>query len=95
MEQYHILDVSVNANSFCVQCSLIASTALTRNRALHYLPRQVKLYPLSCHVIDIKRLFQRNKLLYHLGVSFYRIHGLGNNINISNMVAVSLFQVKK
>ena len=28
-------------------------------------------------------------------VTFYRIHGLVNNINISNMVAVSLLQVKK
>ena len=28
--------------------------------------RQVKFYFLSFHVIDIKRLFQRNKLLYYL-----------------------------
>ena len=40
--------------------------ALTRDRVLHYLPRQVKFYSLSFHVIDIKRLFQRNKLLYYL-----------------------------
>ena len=55
----HILDVSVNA-------SVMASTALTRDKVLHYLPRRVKFYFLSFHVIDIKRLFQRNKLLYYL-----------------------------
>ena len=37
-----------------------------RDRILHYLPRQVKFYSLSFHVIHIKRLFQRNKLLYYL-----------------------------
>ena len=52
----HILGVSVNAKSFCVQCSVMASAALTRDRVLHYLPRQVKFYSLSFHVIDIKRL---------------------------------------
>ena len=62
----HILDVSVNANSFCVQCSVMASAALTRDRVLHYLPRQVKFYSLNFHVVDIRRLFQRNKLLYYL-----------------------------
>ena len=36
----HILDVSVNANSFPVQCSMIASVALTRIRVLHFLPRK-------------------------------------------------------
>ena len=46
----HILYVSVNANSFCVQCSLIASAAMTRDRVLHYLPRQVKFYSLSFYV---------------------------------------------
>ena len=60
------VDVSVNANSFCVQCLVMASAALTRDRVLQYLPRQVKLYSLSFHVIDIKRLFQRNKLFYYL-----------------------------
>ena len=44
----------------------MASAALTRNRVLHYLPRQVKFYSLCFHVIDIKRFFQRNKLLYCL-----------------------------
>ena len=44
----------------------MASAALTRDRVLHYLPRQVKFYSLSFHVIDIKRFFQRNKLLYYL-----------------------------
>ena len=62
----HILDLSVNANSFHVQCFVMASAALIRNRVLNYLPRQVKLYSLSFHVIDIKPLFQRNKLLYYL-----------------------------
>ena len=61
----HILDVSVNANSFCVQCSVMVSAALTRDQVLHYLLRQVKFYSLSFHVIDIKRLFQCNKLLYY------------------------------
>ena len=61
-----ILEVFVNANSFCIQCSVMASAALTRDRVLHYLPRQVKFYSLSFRVIDIKRLFQRNKLLYYL-----------------------------
>ena len=31
------------------------------DRVLHYLPRQVKFYSLSFHVIGIKRLFQHNK----------------------------------
>ena len=44
--------------------SVMASVALTRDRILHYLSRQVKFYSLSFHVTDIKRLFQRNKLLY-------------------------------
>ena len=44
----------------------MASAALTRERILRYLPRQVKFYSLSSHVIDIKRLFQRNQLLYYL-----------------------------
>ena len=46
----------------------MALAALTRDRVLHYLPRQVKFYFLSFHAIDIKRFFQRNKLLY-LGMS--------------------------
>ena len=75
----HILDVSVNANSFCVQCSVMASTALTRDRVIYYLPRQVKFYSLSFHVIDIERLFQRNTLTLSWKVSFYRIRGLFNN----------------
>ena len=57
-----IQDVCVNANSIYVHCSVMASAALTRDRVLHYLPRQVKFYSLSFHVIDIKRLLQRNKL---------------------------------
>ena len=44
----------------------MASAALTRDRVLRSLPRQVKFYALSFHVIDIKRHFQRNKLLYYL-----------------------------
>ena len=52
-----ILDVSVNTNSFFIQCSVMASAALTRDRVLHYLPRQVKCYSLSFHVTDIQRIF--------------------------------------
>ena len=74
----------------------MASTALTRDRVLHYLPRQVKFYSLSFHVIDIKRLFQRNKLLYYLKrCPFTKYMGKYNNINILNMVASNLLQVKK
>ena len=62
----HIPDVSVNASSFCFQCSVMASAALTRDRVLHYLSRQVKFNSRGFHVIDIKRLFQRNKLLNYL-----------------------------
>ena len=45
---------------------MMASAALTRDRVLHYLPRQVKFRSPSFHVIDIKRLLQRDKLLYYL-----------------------------
>ena len=45
----------------------MASAALTRDLVLRYLPRQVKIYSLIFHVIDFKRLFQRNKLLYYVG----------------------------
>ena len=62
----HILDVSVNANSFPVQCAVIASAALTRDRGLHFLPRKKKIYSLNFHVINIERLFQCNRLLYCL-----------------------------
>ena len=62
----YILDVSVNAKSFPVQCFVIASAALTRERVLHFLPQKVEFYPLHFHVIDIERLFQCNILLYHL-----------------------------
>ena len=37
-----------------------------RDQVLHYLPCQVKFYSLSFHLVDIKRLFQRNELLYYL-----------------------------
>ena len=60
------LEVFVNTNSFCLQCPVMALAALIRDRVLHYLPRQVKFYSLSFHVIDIKRILQRNKLLYYL-----------------------------
>ena len=62
----YILDASVNATFFCVQCSVMASVTLTKDRVLHYLSRQVKFYSLSFSVIDIKRLFQHNKLLCYL-----------------------------
>ena len=39
----HILDVSVNADSFADQCSVIASAALTRDRVLRFLPRKKKI----------------------------------------------------
>ena len=44
----------------------MASATLTKDWVLRYLPRQVKFYSLSFHIIDIKRLFQRYKLLYYL-----------------------------
>ena len=59
----HILDVPVNANSFPVQRSVIASAALTRDRGLHFLPRKKKIYSLNFHVINIEHLFQYNRLL--------------------------------
>ena len=40
---------------------LVPST-LTKDRVLHYLPRQVKFYSLSFRVIEIKRLFIATKL---------------------------------
>ena len=62
----------------------MALAALTRDRVLHYLPRQVKFYSLSFRVIDIKRLFQRHKLLYYLGrYLLTEDGGLVNDINIS------------
>ena len=61
----HIVKVSVKANSFCVQCSVMASATLSRDGVVHYLPRQVKFYSLSFYVIDIKRLFQLDRMLYY------------------------------
>ena len=46
--------------SFCVQCSSIATAALTIDRVLHFLLQTLQFYCLSCHAIDSKRLFQRN-----------------------------------
>ena len=60
----HILDVSVNANSFPVQCSVIASAALTRDRVFYFLPWKKKFYSLNFHVIDIKHRFRFSRLLY-------------------------------
>ena len=65
-----VLEVSVNANSFSVQCSMIASAALTRDRVLHFLPLKKKFYSLNFHVIDIEYLFQCNRLLYYLKKCF-------------------------
>ena len=48
----------------------MVSAALTSDRVLHYLARQVKFYSLSFYVTDIKRLFQRNKLYYLETCSF-------------------------
>ena len=58
--------MSVNANSFSVMCSVIASAALTRDRVLYFLPRKKKFY----YVIDIKHLFHCNRLLYYLRECF-------------------------
>ena len=52
-----VTDVSVNANSFPVQCSVIASSALTKDWVIYFLPRK-KMYSLNFHVIDTKHLFQ-------------------------------------
>ena len=49
-----------------------------------------KFYLLNFHVIDIKHLFQCNRLLYYFKECF-----LPNNINISNMVVILLLQMKK
>ena len=75
----------------------MVSAALTRDRVLLYLPRQVKFYALSFHVIDIKRLFHRNKLLYYLERCPFTeyVYRLVNDLNFLNIVAVSLLQVKK
>ena len=67
----HILDVSVNADSFAAQCSVIASAALTRDRVLHFLLQKQKFDLLSFYVIDIKHLFQCNRLLYYLKECFF------------------------
>ena len=91
-----LLDVSVNANSNPVQCSVIALAALTRDRVLHLLPCKKKFYSSNFHVIDIKHLFQCNRLLYYFKESFfYLTRGLVNNINISNMAAIILLQINK
>ena len=58
--------MSVNADSFAAQCSVIASAALTRDRVLHFLPQKKKCYSLNLYVIDIKHPFQCNRLLYIL-----------------------------
>ena len=44
----HILDVSVNANSFLGQCSVIASAALTKDRVLNYFPRKNSTLRYAC-----------------------------------------------
>ena len=53
----YILDVSVNADLFAAQCSVIASVVLTRDRGVHVLPQKKKFYSLNFYVIDIKHLF--------------------------------------
>ena len=50
-------DVSMNANFFPVQCSVIVSAALARDRILNFLPRKKNFYSLNFYVIDIKHLF--------------------------------------
>ena len=87
--------MSVNANSFRVQCSVIASAALTRDRVLHFLPRKKKFYSLNFHVIDIKQLFYAIECYIILkSVFFYLTRGLVDNINISNIAAIILLQIK-
>ena len=46
----------MNVNSFVVQCSVIASAALIRDRVLHFLQRKKKIYLLSFHVIDFNAI---------------------------------------
>ena len=79
----HILDVSVNANSFPVQCSVITSAALARDRVLHFLTRKKKCYSLNFRVIDIKHLSQCNRLLYCLKERFFTSHVGWSTISIS------------
>ena len=62
--------MSVNANFFPVQCSVIALAALTRDQVLHFFPRKKKFYSVNFHVIEIKHLFQSNILLYYLKECF-------------------------
>ena len=45
-----------NYSHFPVQCSVIASAALTRERVLYFLPRKIKFYSLNVHVIHVKNL---------------------------------------
>ena len=53
----------------------------------------------SFHAIDIKQLFQSNRLLYYIKECPFTEYNnrtpIVNNINISNMATVSLLQVKK
>ena len=52
--QHRLHTVPVNANSSHVQCSVIATGARSaRDRVLHFLPREVKFYSFSFHVIDL------------------------------------------
>ena len=52
--------MSVSANFFPVQCSVIASAALTRDRGLHFLPRKKKLNTffnaIDCYIV-LKRVY--------------------------------------
>ena len=76
--QHRLHTVPVNANSSHVQCSVIASGARSaRDRVLHFLPREVKFYSFSFHVIDLfpfQRLFQPNRLLYYLEQGTFTEH---------------------
>ena len=78
--------------SSLVRCDRI--NCLIRDRFLHFLSRQVK----------FDSQFSRNRheapfptqwtVILSWRVSFYRIRGLVNNINMLNMAVVSLLQVK-
>ena len=57
----HTLDVLVNANSFRDRIN-----CLDQRSSFTFFSRPSKFYSLNFQVIDIKRIFQRNRLLYYL-----------------------------
>ena len=75
----------------------MASAASTRDRVLHYIPRQVKLYSLIFHIIDIKRLFHHNKLIssWKMFLTEYVGTWASQQHKYLELLAVSLLQVRK